>query len=149
MRAYRRDKPGRQIPAKGRDRLLLATWNIANLGVQDRLDSDYALIAEVMTWFDLVAVQEVNDDLRGIEAIHSKLPARYDLLFSDASGNQERQAFLYDTRKVKRLREVGRLSIPPNQLVGDQAARDDDHVSRLRPRPLPRELLRGGFRFSL
>ncbi len=116
VRAYRRQKPGRQIPAKGRDRLLLATWNIANLGVQDRLDSDYALIAEVMTWFDLVAVQEVNDDLRGIEAIHSKLPARYDLLFSDASGNQERQAFLYDTRKVKRLKEVGRLSIPPSQL---------------------------------
>ena len=50
-----------------------------------------------MSWFDLVAVQEVNDDLRGIEAIHSHLPARYDLLFSDASGNRERQAFLYDT----------------------------------------------------
>src|SRR6186997_926983 len=116
MRAYRRDKPGRQIPAKGRDRLLLATWNIANLGVQDRLDSDYALIAEVMTWFDLVAVQEVNDDLRGIEAIHDKLPARYDLLFSDASGNRERQAFLFDTRKVQRLKEVGRVAIPPSQL---------------------------------
>src|SRR4029079_6509432 len=103
-RAYRRPKPGRQIPAKGSGRLLLATWNIANLGVQDRLDSDYALIAEVMTWFDLVAVQEVNDDLRGIESIHSHLPSRYDLLFSDASGNRERQAFLYDSRRVSRLR---------------------------------------------
>jgi endonuclease/exonuclease/phosphatase family metal-dependent hydrolase len=116
IRAYRREKPGRQIPAKARDRLLLATWNIANLGVQERLDSDYALMAEMIGWFDLVAVQEVNDDLRGIEAIHAKLPARYDLLFSDASGNQERQAFLYDTRRVKRLREVGRLSIPPSDL---------------------------------
>ena len=93
-----------------------------------------------MTWFDLVAVQEVNDDLRGIEAIHSKLPARYDLLFSDASGNQERQAFLYDTRKVKRLREVGRLSIPPNQLSAIKLPGHDDHVPRLRPRALPREL---------
>src|SRR6476661_8522411 len=116
VRAYRRQKPGRQIPVKGRDRLLLATWNIANLGVQDRLDSDYALIAEVMSWFDLVAVQEVNDDLRGIEAIHGQLPARYDLLFSDASGNRERQAFLFDTRKVQRLKEVGRVAIPPSQL---------------------------------
>jgi endonuclease/exonuclease/phosphatase family metal-dependent hydrolase len=116
LRAYRRDKPGRQIPAKGRDKLLVATWNVANLGVQDRLDSDYALIAEVISWFDLVAVQEVNDDLRGIEAIHDKLPLRYDLLFSDASGNRERQAFLFDTRKVKRLREVGRIAIPPSDL---------------------------------
>jgi endonuclease/exonuclease/phosphatase family metal-dependent hydrolase len=116
LRAYRRDKPGRQIPAKTNDTLLVATWNIANLGVQDRIDSDYALIAEVMSWFDLVAVQEVNDDLRGIEAIHDQLPSRYDLLFSDASGNRERQAFLFDTRKVRRLKEVGRVAIPPSQL---------------------------------
>lgn len=116
LRNYPRQKPDRKIPKKSSDRLLVATWNIANLGVQDRLDSDYALMAEMIGWFDLVAVQEVNDDLRGIEAIHSKLPARYDLLFSDASGNQERQAFLFDTRKVRRLKEVGRLSIPPSQL---------------------------------
>jgi endonuclease/exonuclease/phosphatase family metal-dependent hydrolase len=116
LRAYRRDKPGRQIPAKAKDRLLIGTWNVANLGVQDRLDDDHALIAEVISWFDLVAVQEVNDDLRGILAIHDHLPSRYDLLFSDASGNRERQAFLYDSRKVKRLREVGRIAIPPSQL---------------------------------
>jgi endonuclease/exonuclease/phosphatase family metal-dependent hydrolase len=116
LRAYRKTKPGRQIPAKAKDKLLVGTWNIANLGVQDRLEDDYALLAEVISWFDLVAVQEVNDDPRGIEAIHDKLPARYDLLFSDASGNRERQAFLFDTRKVKRLKEVGRVAIPPSQL---------------------------------
>ena len=116
LRDYPRQKPDRKIPKKAAGKLLVATWNIANLGVQERLDSDYALMAEMIGWFDLVAVQEVNDDLRGIEAIHSKLPSRYDLLFSDASGNQERQAFLFDTRKVRRLKEVGRLSIPPSQL---------------------------------
>ena len=113
---YRKNKPGRRIPKKTSKTLLVATWNIANLGVQDRLDSDYALIAEMVTWFDLVAVQEVNDNLRGIDAIHEELPSRYDLLFSDASGNQERQAFLYDSRKISRLREVGRVSIPPSDL---------------------------------
>jgi endonuclease/exonuclease/phosphatase family metal-dependent hydrolase len=116
LRDYRKNKPGRQIPAKSSRTLLLATWNIANLGVQDRLDSDYALIAEMIGWFDLAAIQEVNDDLRGIDAIHAKLPGRYDLLFSDASGNNERQAFLYDRRKISRLREVGRVSIPPSDL---------------------------------
>jgi endonuclease/exonuclease/phosphatase family metal-dependent hydrolase len=116
LRDYRKNKPGRQIPRKSSKTLLVATWNIANLGVQDRLDSDYALMAEMASWFDLVAIQEVNDNLRGIEAIHAKLPARYDLLFSDSSGNQERQAFLYDSRKISRLREVGRVSIPPRDL---------------------------------
>lgn len=117
LRRYRLEKPGRQIPAKSKDALLLGTWNVANLGVQDRLDSDYALIAEMISWFDLVAVQEVNDDLRGIDSIHAHLPPRYELFFSDASGNRERQAFLYDKRKVSRLKEVGRLSIPPSQLA--------------------------------
>ena len=123
LRNYRKQKPGRAIPAKTKDHLLVATWNIANLGVQDRLDSDYALIAEQIGWFDLVAVQEVNDDLRGIEAIHDRLPKRYDLLFSDASGNRERQAFLYDSRKVTRLRRSGgsrsrRASSPGSSFPG-------------------------------
>jgi endonuclease/exonuclease/phosphatase family metal-dependent hydrolase len=116
LRRYRNTEPGRQIPGKATGRVLIATWNIANLGVQDRQDSDYALIAEIISWFDLVTVQEVNDDLAGILAIKAHLPKRYALLFSDASGNLERQAFLYDTRKVSLLEEVGRLAIPPSQL---------------------------------
>jgi endonuclease/exonuclease/phosphatase family metal-dependent hydrolase len=115
LRRYRDTEPGRAIPAKADKRLLLATWNIANLGIQERSASDYQLIAEIMSWFDLIAVQEVNDNLRGIFAIRDQLPTKFELLFSDASGNQERQAFLYDRTKVAQLEEVGRLSIPPSQ----------------------------------
>jgi endonuclease/exonuclease/phosphatase family metal-dependent hydrolase len=149
VRAYRRQKPGRQIPQKRRDRLLAATWNIANLGVQDRLDSDYALIAEMIGWFDLVAVQEVNDNLSGIEAIHSKLPARYDLLFSDASGNQERQAFLYDTRKVSRLKEIGRVSIPPSDLGKIKLPGTTTAFPGFDRGPYLATFASGSFRFSL
>jgi endonuclease/exonuclease/phosphatase family metal-dependent hydrolase len=149
LRSYRRTKPGRQIPRKSVGRLLLATWNIANLGVQDRLDTDYALIGEMVGWFDLVAVQEVNDDLRGIEAIHSKLPARYDLLFSDASGNQERQAFLYDTRKVSRLKEIGRLSIPPSQLARIKLPGTTTAFPGFDRGPYLASFACGSFRFSL
>lgn len=115
LRQHRDTKPGRAIPARAPNRLVLATWNIANLGVQNRLESDYKLIAEMISWFDFVAVQEVNDNLRGVVAIRDQLPSNYELLFSDASGNQERQAFLYDRTKVSQLNEVGRLSIPPSQ----------------------------------
>ena len=116
LRHYRDTEPGRQIPAKAARRLLIATWNIANLGVQHRLDSDYALMAEMISWFDLVSVQEVNDNLSGILAIKAHLPRSYSLLFSDASGNDERQAFLYDTRKLSLLDKVGRIAIPPAEL---------------------------------
>ena len=149
LRTYRRKKPGRQVPRKSAERLLLATWNIANLGVQDRLDSDYALMAEMIGWFDLVAVQEVNDDLRGIEAIHSKLPTRYELLFSDASGNQERQAFLYDTRKVSRLKEVGRLSIPPSELARIKIPGTKTPFGGFDRGPYLASFACGEFRFSL
>src|SRR5262245_54419140 len=54
LRHWRDNEPGRAIPAKDADRLLLATWNIANLGAQDRGPNDYALLSEVISWFDLV-----------------------------------------------------------------------------------------------
>jgi endonuclease/exonuclease/phosphatase family metal-dependent hydrolase len=149
LRDYRRRKAGRAIPAKAQGRLLVGTWNIANLGVQDRHDDDYALIAEVMSWFDLVAVQEVNDDLRGIEAIHAKLPARYDLLFSDASGNRERQAFLFDTRRIVRLKEVGRVAIPPSQLPKIAAAGTTALFTGFDRGPYLASFECGAFRFAL
>ncbi len=116
LQALRRHARERGIPRRGNDRLLLATWNVANLGVQQRRPSDYRLLAEVCGWFDVVALQEVNDDLEGLISLQAALPDHYRLLFSDASGNQERQAFLYDERKAQPLEKVGRLSIPPNQL---------------------------------
>jgi endonuclease/exonuclease/phosphatase family metal-dependent hydrolase len=116
LRRYRDTKPGRTIPAKADDRLLLATWNIANLGVQERRDSDHRLLAEILSWFDLAAIQESNDNRQGIRGIQSQLPDYYRLLFSDAAGNNERLTFLYDSRKVGQLEEVGELAIPPSDL---------------------------------
>ena len=118
LRHWRDTAPGRQIPAKAPDRLLLATWNIANLGVQERRAQDYQLIAEILGWFDLIAVQEVNDNLVGLRSIHDLLPSDYRLLFSDAAGNNERLTFIYDRNKVTQLEEVGELSVPPSQLAG-------------------------------
>lgn len=116
LRHYRDTKPGRQIPAKAPDRLLLATWNIANLGLQERRDQDYQLLAELIGWFDLVALQEVNDNLQGLRAIQQHLPAPYRALFSDRAGNDERLAFLYDTQKVTLLEKVGEIGIPPKEV---------------------------------
>ncbi len=49
LRRYRDTKDGRAIPARAPDQLLLATWNVANLGVQQRREKDYALIAETIS----------------------------------------------------------------------------------------------------
>jgi hypothetical protein len=45
LRRYERTEPGRDIPDKSENHVLVATWNIANLGVQKRRTKDYRLIA--------------------------------------------------------------------------------------------------------
>jgi len=112
--AYRQNKPGRAIPDKAVDRLLVATWNVANLGMQERRDKDYRLIAELVSWFDLVAMQEINDNLSGLRAIQPHLPSSFRVLFSDYAGNDERLGFLYDASKVTLLEKVGEVAIPPS-----------------------------------
>lgn len=74
VKALRTHAAERGIPKRASGRLLLATWNIANLGVQKRTDPDYSLLAEIVSWFDIVAVQEVNDNLSGLRALIAKLP---------------------------------------------------------------------------
>lgn len=109
-------KEDRAIPPPTRRRLRLATWNIANLGVQQRREKDYRLIAEIIGWFDAIAIQETNDDLSGLLGIMAWLPKRYRTIFSDPGGNRERYAFVFDGEKATLLDEVGRITVPPKDL---------------------------------
>lgn len=117
IKALRAHARTRGVPKRSADKLLIATWNIANLGVQQRGPADYAVLAEMIGWFDLVAVQETNDNLAGLRAIKELLPSNRRILVSEAGGNQERGAFVYDARKVTLLDKVGRLSIAPKDLA--------------------------------
>lgn len=118
LRHWRDHQPGRAIPPKGAGTLLLATWNIANLGLQDRRPSDLRLMAEIVSWFDLVTIQEVNENCEDLVAIRKFLPGSWRLLFSDAAGKaQERIAFLYDSAKVELLELIGQVNVPPRDLA--------------------------------
>ena len=113
LRDYRDAKPGRNIPPKADNRVLVAAWNIANLGLHHRTEKDYGLIAEIVSWFDVVAVQETNNDLSGIRGVVAALPAEYRVTFSDQAGNNERMAFIYDTNRVEVREETGEIAVPP------------------------------------
>ncbi len=115
MRTWRDTKPGRAIPAKQDNRLLLASWNIANLGdtAQPRDDEDCRLIAEVISWFDLVAVQEVKENLADWNRVRAHLPFGWDCVFCDQGGNDERMLFVFDSSRVIRLELAGEIAIPP------------------------------------
>lgn len=109
----RAHKTTREIPDRTNNKLLLGSWNIANLGLHKRSSDHYRLIAEVLSWYDIVAVQEVNDNLEGLKAIESILPSEYNLIFSDKGGNSERSAFIYDSSIINPLELVGEIAVPP------------------------------------
>jgi endonuclease/exonuclease/phosphatase family metal-dependent hydrolase len=104
-------EPG--IPNKTNGKLLIATWNIANLGDQEREPRHYQLIAEIISWFDIVAIQEVKDNLSGLNGIRAFLPNTYKSIFSDAGGNNERSVFLYNETKLRLLEKVGEVNVSP------------------------------------
>ena len=116
LRKWRDTKPGRGVPPKAENRLLLATWNIANLGAQERRAKDFALLAEVVSWFDLVALQEVKNDREGLDQLVAALPATWRTLYSDAAGNDERMSFIYDSAKLETRELVGEIAIAPSDL---------------------------------
>ncbi len=104
----------RGIPSKAPDRLLVATWNLTNFGLQQRTDDDLALMAEIIGWFDLVAIQEIADSLTHLRQLMAHLPASYRVILSDIGGNDERAGFLYDSDKVSRLELAAEVAVPPS-----------------------------------
>jgi hypothetical protein len=105
------------IPAKALDRnLLIATWNVRAFGDLTEKwrsgDDDspkrdlHALlcIAEIVSRFDVIALQEVRDNLKALRHMLHVLGPRWGLSLTDvtkgAPGNGERMAFLFDTRRV-------------------------------------------------
>ena len=113
-KALRATKAHRNIPAKDKQKLLAATWNLTNFGAQERTENDIKLMAEIVGWFDIVAIQEVADDLDHLRLLLKHLPKGYATIISDIGGNDERAGFIYDSAKVKRLELAAEVAIPPS-----------------------------------
>jgi endonuclease/exonuclease/phosphatase family metal-dependent hydrolase len=114
VRRLRAHKRTRAVPARRSHQLLIASWNIANLGTQQRDRSHLRLIAEILGWFDLIAVQEVTANFADLEYLAHLLGPSYRILFSDTAGNNERLAFIYHCRKLALLEKVGEIAVPPS-----------------------------------
>lgn len=92
LERWRDHRRGRSIPPRDTEHLLVATWNIANLGdpAQQRSPQDLAILAALVSWFDLVAIQESKRDLGDLRRLLECLPASWRAVFTDVAGNAER-----------------------------------------------------------
>ncbi|MFZ5448583.1 MAG: endonuclease/exonuclease/phosphatase family protein [Thermodesulfobacteriota bacterium] len=89
-----------QVPSRRVDEnLLLATWNIQQFG-NKKSTRALQYIADICERFDIIALQEIKTDLRGLSRLQELLPGNYKILVTDPTGNNERFAFLYDKRTV-------------------------------------------------
>lgn len=119
-----------EIPPRNvNDSLLLATWNLRDFDSNKfkhgpRLKESFFYIAEIISAFDIVALQEINEDLTALNKVLRILGSDWDYITTDktegSSGNSERMTFIYDTRKVRFLKIAGEIVLPQNQLVSGE-----------------------------
>ncbi len=118
------------VPAKQtEDSLTIATWNIRDFGKINRrgfgtrtLDSHY-YIAEIISSFDIVAVQEINE-LEEWDRVMGILGSSWDYIATDIThdglgGNGERLTFVYDKRKVWFKNIAGEIVLPKEMLISE------------------------------
>jgi len=124
----------------------LATWNVRDFGGHKlnpcprTIDALY-YIAEVISAFDLVAVQEVNEDLTQFDEVMRLLGHHWDYMVTDPSGNQERLAYVFDTRKIRFRHTAGEVVLPPG--------RDGKPVAQFNRTPYLVAFEAGWLRFNL
>jgi len=118
-----------KLPVKALDRnLLIASWNIRSFGDLTRKwesqpgDSpkrdlhSILCIAEIIKRFDLIAIQEVKANIRALRDTLKVLGDHWSLILTDVakgdSGNGERMAYLFDSRRVKMSGLACELVVP-------------------------------------
>jgi len=129
-----REQLDKEIPAKtASNSLLLATWNIRKLG-DNRMTESLYYLAEIISRFDLIAVQEVMGNKKGLEKIMALLGKNWSYIATDStegkSGGMECMAFIYNTNKVSFKNLAGEIVLPKEKLLeGLQFARTPFCVS--------------------
>lgn len=121
-----------KIPAKSETNLLIATWNIRCFGdltlkwtagpgdsPQRDMQSLYSII-QVIKRFDIIAVQEVKNNIKCLRETMKYLGDDWSFLMTDVTrgnpGNSERLAFIFNNTKAKLSGLACEIVVPDEQL---------------------------------
>ena len=129
------DDLNEKIPSKKIDKnLLIATWNVRAFGdltrkwesvTGDSPKRDFHAvhcIAEIIKRFDVIAVQEVKSNIKGLRDTMKLLGKNWSLILTDvtkgSAGNGERMAYIFDTRRVNLSGLACELVVPKEWMEG-------------------------------
>jgi len=93
-------------PRHADENLLIASWNIKEFGhTTQRLSESYFYIAEILSYFDLIAIQEVKSTLDDLHIILRLLGDDWAYLVNDITegdaGNSERSCYIFNQKRVQ------------------------------------------------
>lgn len=119
---FLRQKLQDEIPQKTvSETLLLATWNIREFSMSKRLEESFYYIAEIISRFDIIALQEISGDLGALHKVMDILGKKWDYIVTDSTegsaGGNERMAFLYDKGKLTFKNLAGEIVLPDKSLI--------------------------------
>jgi len=147
----------KEIPKRTLNKkLIFGTWNIREFdgnskGYGPRKEDDFFYIAEIISRFDIIALQEINVDLRPLKRILSILGDDYEFIVTDVAawksgGNNERLGFVYDKRTVKFNGIAGELVLPHDMLIRDNNGIAERQFART---PFKCSFVSGWFKFKV
>lgn len=119
---------------KATESLILGTWNLRNFdddrfNYGNRTTESMYYIAEIISRFDVIAVQEICTDLWPLKQLMNILGRNtYDYIVTDVShsgigGNQERLGFIYNKSKVRFTGVAGEIVLPDRLLISEVATK--------------------------
>ncbi len=113
------------LPERRPRSVVLGSFNVRKLGARDsKSPGAWDMIREICRRFDLLAIQEVQDDLEGLRALHRELgDDEFGIVASDITGSYpgesapERLAFLYRRATVQRTEIASDITFDRTRVV--------------------------------
>ncbi len=122
------------LPERRSKSVVIGTFNIRKLGVvKNRSTQAWSFLAQICKGFDLLAVQEVMDNLDGLRHLQKALGDGYGVVVSDVTGgvfnpedvirgkrgNNERLAFLFNWKRIRRTELASDISYDRTDIVSN------------------------------
>ncbi|MEM7292029.1 MAG: endonuclease/exonuclease/phosphatase [Pseudomonadota bacterium] len=115
------------LPKRRSDSVVIGSFNIRKLGaVKKRTTQSWEFLRKTIERFDLIAIQEIMDDLSGFEHLLEILGDSYGVVVSDVTGakpgkagNTERLGYLFNWRRISRTSLASDITFDRSEIASN------------------------------